>query len=297
MDFTIMLIDLLSLINMEPIIRSVADTALWVAVYRAEESERKDAVFYDPYARKLAGDRGFQIVDAMHEGRANSWSFIARTYLFDEFIMQHIRQGFDMVINLASGLDTRAYRLTLPGSLIWIDVDLPEITGYMNNMMANEKPVCRYERITQDLSDRNARVKLFDELGSRAMKILVVSEGLIGYLDESDAGVLAYDLSRVHSFRRWVLDIMSPGILPLISNEMGTLLQDAKAPLVFAPEEGEDFFRMFKWKPLESKSKFKTAATLNRLTSELKQYAALPEPAGPKGNFPWSGVCLFENVS
>ncbi len=66
---------------MEPIIRSIADTALWVAVYRAEESERKDAVFHDPYARKLAGDRGFQIVDAMHEGRANSWSFFARTYL------------------------------------------------------------------------------------------------------------------------------------------------------------------------------------------------------------------------
>ena len=54
---------------MEPAIRSVADTALWVAVYRAEESERKDAIFKDPYARRLAGERGFNIVESMEAGR------------------------------------------------------------------------------------------------------------------------------------------------------------------------------------------------------------------------------------
>ena len=35
---------------MEPPIRNISDTALWVAVYRAEESERPDAVFHDPYS-------------------------------------------------------------------------------------------------------------------------------------------------------------------------------------------------------------------------------------------------------
>src|SRR5437773_1190282 len=39
-------------------IRSVSDTALWVAMYRAYESERADALFSDPYARRLAGPRG-----------------------------------------------------------------------------------------------------------------------------------------------------------------------------------------------------------------------------------------------
>jgi len=42
-------------------LRHISDTALWVAVYRAEESERTDAVFRDPYASKLAGERGTQI--------------------------------------------------------------------------------------------------------------------------------------------------------------------------------------------------------------------------------------------
>jgi O-methyltransferase involved in polyketide biosynthesis len=43
-----------------PLIRNVSDTALWVAVYRARETDRPDAVFRDPYARRLAGARGEQ---------------------------------------------------------------------------------------------------------------------------------------------------------------------------------------------------------------------------------------------
>jgi O-methyltransferase involved in polyketide biosynthesis len=281
---------------MEPLIRNVADTALWVAVYRADESERPDAVFRDPYARMLAGERGLQIVDAMQEGRKNSWSFIARTFLFDEFIMQHVDMGYDMVINLASGLDTRPYRLNLPDSLSWIDVDLPDMIHYMNTMMAAEKPKCRLERIGLDLSKRMERLVLFDELGRRAKKALVVSEGLIGYLDEAEAGALAYDLSHQRNFHQWVLDIMSPGLLPFIKQEMGSMLDEANAPLKFAPAEGEGFFELFKWKHVTSRSKLKTAAALKRLSPEMMGYAAYPEPEGPKGDYPWSGVCLFENV-
>lgn len=282
---------------MEPLIRNVADTARWVAVYRADESERPDAVFHDRYARMLAGERGQQIADALEVGKKNSWSFVARTFLFDEFILQHVQQGFDMIINLACGLDTRPYRLPLPSTLTWIDVDLPELIGFMETMMVNEKPNCTLERIASDLSDRNARLTLFNQLGSRSKKILIVAEGLMGYLDESEAGSLAYDLSNEPNFKRWVMDIMSPGILPLIQKEMGTLLDDANAPLKFAPQEGEDFFQMFKWKPVESRSKLKTAAALKRLSAEMMALAAYPEPVGPKGDFPWSGVCLFENIA
>lgn len=282
---------------MEPLIRNIADTALWVAVYRAEESERADAVFKDPYARMLAGERGFDIVNAMEDGRKNSWSFIARTYLFDKMIMQHVNAGYDMVINLASGLDTRPYRLSLPGSLQWVDVDLPVMIDHMNEKMKDSAPACQLARIALDLADRDKRISLFNELGSRGKKILVVAEGLIGYLDEEDAGSLAYDLSRQTNFKYWLIDLMSPGILPLVKNEMGSLLEQANAPLVFAPADGEDFFRMFKWKPMESRSKMKTALELNRLSPELIPFARQPEPKLNRGNFPWSGVCLFENQS
>jgi hypothetical protein len=282
---------------MNTLIRDISDTARWVAVYRADESEHPDAVFHDSYARMLAGVTGEQIVKAMAAGRENSWSFVARTYLFDAFVMEYVKQGIDMVVNLASGLDTRPFRLDLPAELIWVDIDLPGITDYMKDMLKGEKAHCAHERIALDLSERQERIKLFQDLALRGKNILVVSEGLIGYLDESEAGALAYDLSHIKNFRYWVNDIMSPGILPLIQKEMGNLLTDAGTPLKFAPADGEDFFRLFGWKPLESRSKLKTAVTLHRVNStDLLSFAAQSEPANPRGQFPWSGVCLFENV-
>ena len=104
----------------EPVIRDISDTARWVAVYRARESERPDAVFNDPFARELAGERGEEIARAIPFGDQNAWAFIARTYAFDRFVEQAVAGGADLVINLAAGLDARPYRMALPASLRWI---------------------------------------------------------------------------------------------------------------------------------------------------------------------------------
>ena len=282
---------------MQSLIRNITDTAKWVAIFRAEESERPDAIFHDPYARKLAGERGEQIATAIEFSKKNSWSFVARTFLFDEFIKQHIELGFDMIINLAAGLDTRPYRMNLPASLKWIEVDLPEMISYKEPILVNEKSKCRLQRIALDLSDRKSRIELFKQLSKQTNKALIVTEGLLGYLDEEEAGTLAKDLSDQKNFRRWVLDMMSPGLLAIAQKEMGSFLKEANAPLKFAPEEGERFFLPYGWKHLESRSKLKTAAILKRLNDEMMTYAAYPEPEGPKGQFPWSGDCLFENIN
>jgi len=48
---------------------------------------------------------------------------------------------------------------------------------------------------------------------------------------------------------------------------------------------------------MESKSCFKAGVQLNRISDpDLKEFAKIIEPEGPKGAFPWSGVCLFENT-
>src|SRR5215471_17122089 len=111
-------------------IRNISDTARWVAVYRARETERPDAVFRDPFARALAGERGEQIARAIPFADEASWSFVARTYLFDRFVTRAVEGGVDLIVNLAAGLDTRPYRLQLPAALRWVEVDLPEILDY-----------------------------------------------------------------------------------------------------------------------------------------------------------------------
>jgi O-methyltransferase involved in polyketide biosynthesis len=60
------------------VLRDISDTALWVALYRARESERPDALFHDPFARRLAGRRGEEIARAMGERADRSWAFVVR---------------------------------------------------------------------------------------------------------------------------------------------------------------------------------------------------------------------------
>ena len=47
------------------VISNVSDTARWVALYRAMETDRPDALFKDPYARRLAGAEGEEIVNTI----------------------------------------------------------------------------------------------------------------------------------------------------------------------------------------------------------------------------------------
>ena len=282
---------------MSQLVENISDTARWVAIFRAEESERPDAVFHDPFARRLAGEKGEQIANAIEFGRKNSWSFVARTYHFDEFIMQHVEQGYDMIINLAAGLDARAYRMQLPKTLLWIDVDLPRMINYKNEILKDEKPNCKYRTIALDLADRKARLQLFQQLNNECKKALVVTEGLIIYLTNEQVAELATDLSSQPPFRRWIFDLTSAALLEMIQKEMQPALKGSGAVFQFAPEEGEEFFEKYGWKHIESRSKLKTAAKLNRLDDELKAYADMPEPPGPHRPFPWSGDCLLENAN
>lgn len=271
-----------------PLIRNISDTALWVAVFRARESERADALFRDPYARKLAGERGEQIAKELQFSQPE-WPYAARTVRFDEMVRSRVEQGTDMVINLAAGLDTRPYRLEVPPSLKWIEVDLPGITDYKEQVLAGEKPRCALERVRLDLADVTARRELFHKLGSRAGKALILAEGLLVYLSREQVLELARDLAAQPSFQDWGIDMVSPGLLEMLQKNLQQL-KDAGSPLKFGPEEGPDFFLPAGWKPVEVYSMLKTAARIKRLPFVMRLLALLPESNGRQGKRPWGAV-------
>jgi methyltransferase (TIGR00027 family) len=275
----------------DPVIRNISDTARWTAAFRARESERPDALFRDPVARKLAGERGEQIVDTVKFGTKHTWSWITRTVLFDRFIQAELDAGADMIINLAAGLDARPYRMNVRPDVQWIEVDLPEITAYKEEVLKDDKPKCSLRRVRMDLSDRAARQALFAEL--KPKRALVISEGLLIYLTAEQAGELASDLK---VFDRWVFDIASPALLKLMVKEMGSFLDQANAPLKFAPAEGPHFFDRFGWRVLDAQSMLHNAAKIGRLPWTMRIWSLIPPPkdgaAGEK--MPWSGVALLE---
>jgi methyltransferase (TIGR00027 family) len=276
----------------DQVVRNISDTARWTAVYRARETERPDALFRDHLARRLAGERGEQITVSMSEGDSATWSWTMRTVLIDRFIEREIGQGADMVVNLAAGLDARPYRMALPPSLTWIEVDLPEILGYKEEILRMERPSCRLERVRLDLSDAAGRRALFEECGRRSKRALVVTEGLLIYLTADEVAALARDLAAPRSFHHWIIDIVSPGLLKMLQKNWGKKLADAGAPLKFGPAEGPDFFTPQGWKPVEVRSMLHAAARAKRLPFLLKLVSMLPESQGPKRG-PWGGICLL----
>jgi methyltransferase (TIGR00027 family) len=246
-------------------IENVSDTARWVAVYRALETARPDAIFRDPFAERLAGERGHQIVGEMKRGRQMAWAMIVRTAVLDELILDRIANGgVDTVINLAAGLDTRAWRLPLPPTLQWFDVDLPEITAYKANAMRGERPVCRYEAIAADLTNDTVRTELLRRLGGVARTALVVTEGLLIYLAPEQVESLARGLHAQPSIRWWIADIASPRLLEWMNRSWGKNVAAGNAPFRFAPADSAGFFASLGWRELAFRSAMEDARRLRR---------------------------------
>jgi len=275
-------------------VRNISDTARWAAYFRAQETKRSDAIFRDPYAERLCGQHGVDIANTLPDGNKHAWAWVTRTYLFDHFITQELQRGVDLVLNLAAGLDARPYRMKLPASLQWIEVDLPGILAYKEEILAGEKPACALERIRLDLADVNARRALFAGLNQRAKKILVLVEGLLIYLSAAEVAALAKDLASGASFQRWLMDLCSPGLLKMMQKTTGKRLSEIGAPFKFAPAQGPEFFSPHGWEPMEVKGILKAAAQFKRPPLLLRLFALLPEKKGPAGNRPWSGVGLFK---
>ena len=246
-------------------IENISDTALWVAIYRAIETERPDAHFRDPYARALAGERGAAIMRGLPGARSATWAMVVRTAVIDELILRIVREsGADAVLNLAAGLDTRPYRLTLPSSLRWIEVDLPGILSYKEEKLAGAHPVCAVESVKLDLSDAAARRQLFARIGSSSRAVLTVTEGLLVYLTSEQVGSLASDLHAHGGFRWWIIDVVSPTLLRMLQRKFGRSVAAGQAKFQFAPEEGTEFFRKYGWRTAEFRSTFEEAHRLKR---------------------------------
>ena len=273
------------------VVRGVSDTARWVAYFRAQETRRPDALFRDPLAERLAGEHGFHLANTLADGKKHEWAWVARTYLFDQFLSRAIQEGVDLVLNLAAGLDARPYRMNLPANLQWVEVDLPDIVSYKEEILADEKPRCRLERVALDLSDVSGRRELFSQIDSRASKIMVASEGLLIYFSKEEVASLAEDLVAKARFQSWIIDLASPGQLRLMQRTTGKELSEAGAAFKFGPPEGANFFLPYGWKPKEVQGLLKTAAQFKRAPAEL--LSLLPEPKGKFGNYPWTGVCLL----
>jgi methyltransferase (TIGR00027 family) len=247
-------------------IRDVSDTAFMIAACRAMEGARQDALFDDPLAGKLAGERGAAIIASMRAGswrnelwtRMLIWTVALRTRIIDDFILSCLSRGTDAVLCLGAGLDTRPQRMALPESLCWIEVDFPHMIEHKERCLADEKARCRLERVKLDLADLAARRELLADIGVRFKQVLVLTEGVIPYLTVEVAGQLAQDLRAQQTFARWIVDYFSPQILRYGRTWM------RNAPFLFQPQDFFGFFQEHGWAATEVRYLWEEGRRLRR---------------------------------
>lgn len=274
----------------ESTVRNVSDTARWVAAYRAEETAHRHPLFHDPLAERLAGARGHAI--AAQASIHSRWVLVTRTKLIDDLVLTSVAEGVDCVVNLAAGFDARPYRLPVPPSLRWVEVDLPALVEEKNRLLDGEEPRCALRRVGADLADPQARKHALKSATDGASKVLVITEGLVVYLEREVVSSLAEDLAEP-PIAFWILDFSSPEIIQMMKKSMASTF--AQAPLKFAPEEGMQFFAQRGWQHKEVYSLFREAARLRRLPWILRPFAWLPQPdvIRPKGGR-WSALVRLE---
>ncbi len=248
----------------ETLIDNVADTAFWVGYYRAKENERSDALFRDPYAKILVGDKGKLIAESMKQiSRYTEWSVVSRTVIIDRFIEKLIKDGVDTIINLGAGLDTRPYRMQLPATLEWIEADYPSMIQYKSAILSSEKPKCKLTRMEIDLTDNAKRKSFLKNIAPNSKKVLIITEGVIPYLSPEQVTDLSNDLIARPSFHYWITEYFHKKVYKYLKQTIRTA-QMKNAPFLFYPDDWYGFFKHLGWKELETRFTNEIGVEFNR---------------------------------
>lgn len=179
---------------------SVGTTAVMVAAARARETAAADPLIRDPYAAPLVAGAGTGIWDnflspdmqdriASADPQAaavfaNMLNYQAvRTHVFDAFFRDAVDAGIRQVVILASGLDSRAYRLAWPAGTVVYEIDQPKVLEYKTRTLAAEgaEPTADRREVAIDLRQdwpTALRAAGFDPARPTAW----LAEGLLMYL-------------------------------------------------------------------------------------------------------------------
>jgi methyltransferase (TIGR00027 family) len=179
---------------------SVGATAVMVAAARAIETDKPDPLIRDPYAKLLVSQAGTGVwetmldesmvakVEALDPETAAIFRHMrsyqaVRTHFFDAYFAAAVAAGIRQVVILASGLDSRAYRLDWPAGSVVYEIDQPKVLAYKSTTLAEHgvTPSADRREVPIDLRQdwpAALRAEGFDPAAPTAW----LAEGLLMYL-------------------------------------------------------------------------------------------------------------------
>ena len=144
---------------------SVGATATMVAASRAIASQGPDPLLDDPLADPLVRAVGLipfvRLIDGEVSvdddpaltGRTRIEQMAVRTRFFDDFFITATEAGIRQAVILASGLDTRAYRLPWPAGTVVYEIDQPQVIDFKTTTLADlgANPTAERRTVSIDL--------------------------------------------------------------------------------------------------------------------------------------------------
>lgn len=193
---------------------SVEWTNLVTLYLRAYESRTRRPILGD-YAAAEAVDRisyDFKRIRRTSLPASNQYLVALRAKQFDDWCADYLHRHPDaLVLHLGCGLDSRAFRLSLPPTVLWFDVDQP---GVMQLRRRLYDDTGHYRMIGSSVTDSG----WLDQVPT-GRPTLVVAEGLLMYLSEGDVRQLLERLTNRFDRGELHFDTLS-ALAPLLSKAL-----------------------------------------------------------------------------
>jgi methyltransferase (TIGR00027 family) len=252
-----------------------------VAAARAMESESSDALFSDPYARRLAGETGMKMVkstagELLRSADPRNAFLSIRTRFIDDVIVRAVRErGIAQVVMVAAGMDARAFRFDWPAELRWFEVDRAEVFEHKESLLAEMGAVARCRRtvVRADL-EHDWTGPLIEAGFERGQPALFVIEGLLVYLAAPAVERLMETVAELAAPGSGVLaDVVNQDMLTsAYTREMMARLTEMGCGWRFGTNDPRGFFERFGW----------TRVTVNTPDEPEVGHGRWPHPSVPE---------------
>jgi methyltransferase (TIGR00027 family) len=262
-------------------ITHVSDTALLVAACRAIETADRDGWIRDPFAARLAGERGMAMLQSMPHPEMMRFGMAVRTRFIDELLLDALASHpIATVLSMGCGLDTRPWRLDLPAHLRWIEVDFPDMLDYKESLLSADAPRCCRERLTADLNDPAQRRAVYRSAGSAPA--LMITEGLLMYLPAATVEAIAAEAPLHTGIARWMADITTTAFEKAINMDLRRTVGHVQASDYLKGEQILDTVSRHGWTTTARRSYITDMGfALPRIQKMMGERPAGPPPVAP----------------
>jgi methyltransferase (TIGR00027 family) len=252
---------------------SVGATATMVAAGRAMATKDPRGLIHDPFAEPLVRAVGVDFFTKMMDGeldldaienaslvRMQSMvdGMAVRTRYFDDYFVNATAGGIRQVVILASGLDSRAYRLPWPQGTVVFEIDQPRVIEFKTSTLAGigAEPTATRRTVPIDLrADWPTALKAsgFDTTAPTAW----LAEGLLIYLPPEAQDRLFDNITALSATGSTIATEFVPGIVDFDADKVREMSGSFRehgvdidmASLVYAGERNHvvDYLRSKRW--------------------------------------------------